>query len=124
MDITSQILNEFHLSEDDIILDEFICENDDLMWIKSEINYMVYVPSYMLWCLKNRERDGNLICDNTINALAEYGRAKDLNNEYLSFKFQCSNQQKQLVRLFLSWCSNNLEFCNIEQIERSIKHWQ
>ena len=124
MDITSKILNEFHLSEGDLILDEFICENDDLMWIKSKINYMVYVPSYMLWCLKNRERDGNLICDNTISALAEYGRAKDSNNEYLNFKFLCSNQQKELVSLFLSWCSNNLEFCNKEQIERSIKHWQ
>jgi len=124
MDITSQILKEFHLSEEDVISDEFICENDDLMSIKSEINYMVYVPSYMIWCLKNKEIDGNLICDYTIYALSEYGRAKKSGSEYLNFKFLCSTQQKKLVWLFLSWCADNLDFCNTKQIERSIKHWQ
>lgn len=124
MDITSQIFKEFHLSVEDIVSDEFICENDDLMWIKSEIDYMVYVPSYMIWCLKNKEINGNLICDNTIHALAEYGRAKKSDNTHLNFKFMCSTQQKKLVCIFLSWCANNLDFCNTEQIERSIKHWQ
>ena len=124
MDIISQIFKEFCLSEEDVISDEFICENDDLMWLNSEINYMIYVPSYMIWCIKNKEIDGNLICDNTIRALAEYGRAKKPDNPYLNFKFLCSSQQKELVCLFLSWCDSNLELCNTEQIERSIKHWQ
>jgi len=123
MDIASQIADGFDLSEETIISDKFIIENDDLMWLKIEIDHMVYVPSYMLWCIRNKDKDGNLVCDYTISALAEYGRVKSTNNN-AHFKFRCSTEQRELVCLFLSWCEYNLDFCNVEQIQRSIKQWR
>lgn len=123
MDIASQIADGFDLSEGTIISDKFIIENDDLMWLQIEIDHMVYVPSYMLWCIRNKDKDGNLVCDYTISALAEYGRVKNTNNN-AHFKFRCSTEQRELVCLFLSWCEDNLDFCNVEQIQRSIKQWR
>jgi len=121
MDIASQIEDGFDLSKETLISDDFIIENDDLMWIKSEIDYMVYIPSYMLWCIRNKDKDGNLVGDNTISALAEFGRMKSSNT---SFKSHCSTEQKKLICLFLSWCEINLDFCNKEQIKRSLKQWR
>jgi|GEM_PF-1278204 len=124
MDIKKEIIQEFSLSEDNILSDEFIRENEDLMWFKEEIDHLVYVPSYMLWCLKNGEVDGNLICEYTIRSIAEYGRAKDPENIDLNFKFRCTPKQRELVCQFLTWCNATLELCDNEQINRSIKHWQ
>ena len=79
------------------------------------------MPSYMLWCVKNGDSDGNLVCDHTISALAEFGRAKDEMN-YLNFKFLCNDRQKVAVYNFLNWCFSNL-ICNEEQALRAIKNW-
>jgi len=123
MDIASQIKHGFDLSDETIISDKFIVENDDLMMIKPGIDEMIYIPSYMLWCIKNKDKDGNLIGDYTIRTLAEFGRVKNSNNN-IHFKFRCTTEQRDLVCLFLSWCESNLVFCNVEQIQRSIKQWR
>ncbi|WP_440877635.1 hypothetical protein [Thalassotalea sp. PLHSN55] len=124
MELISDIVNGFNLSDNDLVSDSFISENEDLMWIKSEINLMHYVPSYMIWCIKYNNSADNLVCDYTINALAEYGRRKETSSNYLNFKSKCSPKQTVIIVQFLNWCLNNLLICDKEQIERSIKRWQ
>lgn len=124
MDLISNILEEFNLSEDDLISSSFISDNEDLMWIKADINLILYVPSYMVWCIKNKNISDSLIFDYTINAISEYGRCKDESNNYLNFKYQCTPEQIIIIVQFLDWCLNNLMFCDKLQIKRSIKHWK
>jgi hypothetical protein len=106
-----------------MLSDMFINANPDLLSLEDGLDYLIYVPSYMIWVLRNRELDGNLNCDYTILALAEYGRAKDSENEFLNFKYRCSKSQKSQIVLFLIWCKENLKFCDNAQIQRSLKHW-
>ncbi|WP_295421299.1 hypothetical protein [Sulfurovum sp.] len=117
------IKSAFNLTDENIISDDFIQDNNDLMWIKKDIDLLVYIPSYMNWCLQHKERNGNLVCDYTINALAEHGRAKE-NSENLNFKYLCNKTQRGMVYNFLVWCKNTLKDCNEVQIERALKHWQ
>ena len=85
---------------------------------------MEYMPSYMLWCVKNGDSDGNLVCDRTISALAEFGRAKDEMN-HLNFKYLCNDRQKMVVYNFLNWCLSSLILIsNKDQVLRSIKNWR
>lgn len=123
MDIESAILKEFSLSSETLLPDSFIEKNDDLMWLEGEIDYLVYVPSYMLWCIRNGEKDGNLVCERTISAIAEFGRCKNSELSHLNFRFLCRDEQRAVVSSFLVWASNNLELCDNEQIKRSIKRW-
>lgn len=124
MNLEKEIEQAFCLTSETIISDDYIQNNPDLMWIKKQINLMIYVPSYMLWCLKNKESEGNLVCDFTLNALAEYGRAKDKENSYLNFKYLCNTEQKGIVYDFIKWCKENLELINEKQIQRILKYWE
>ena len=121
MTLETDIKREFLLTKENVIPDEFIVSNPDEVWLNSGIDYMIYVPSYMLWCVKNGDSDGNLVTDYTITALAEFGRAKSLENK-LNFKFLCNNEQRAVVYNFLNWCLSNL-ICNEEQVLRAIKNW-
>ena len=103
------------------ITNEFIEENQNLMEIPNEINHIKYVPSYMLWYLKKKESE--LVDMYTINALAEYGRSKAIDNNYINFMHRCSPAQKNVVVSFLNWCFKELSFAEKEQIERAIKNW-
>jgi hypothetical protein len=123
LNLEEGIKSEFLISEENKVPDEFIISNPDVLWLEKEIDYMIYIPSYILWCLKNRDSDGNLVCDRTRSALAELGRAKDLTN-HLNFKFLCNNKQKELIFHFLNWCLSNLLWCQKEQITRAIKNWR
>lgn len=125
MNLEKEIEQVFCLTANTIISDEFIQDNPDLMWIKNEINLIEYVPSYMLWCIRHKkfEGEGSLIYDFTLNALAEYGRAKDKENSYLNFKHLCNAEQKAVVYNFLKWCEANLEHINEKQLQRTLKHW-
>jgi len=123
MNLEKELEQAFCLTSETTITDDYIQKNPDLMWIKKKINLMAYVPSYILWCLKNIDSEGNLICDYTLNALAEYGRTKDKKNSYLNFKYLCNTEQKAVVYNFLKWCKENLGFINEKQLERALKHW-
>jgi len=112
----------FNLTDENILSDDFIQNNDDVMWIEGEIDLLIYIPSYMNWCYANKEKDGNLICDCTIRAIAEHGRAKK-NNRGLNFKYLCNIEQRTMVYDFLIWCSLTLDWCDKVQIERSLKYW-
>ena len=94
------------------------------LWIKDKIDLMVYVPNHMLWCLKNKDLDGNLVSSYTISALAEFGRSKNPEYEHLNFKFLCNDKQQEVVYRFLNWCLLNLLLCNKEQLLRTIKRWE
>jgi hypothetical protein len=120
-----RILSEaFPCNSDEVRLsDEFIATNDDLLDIQTDFHAMLYVPAYMDWCVRNCDNYNQLVTDRTINALAEYGRAKNAQSDLSNFKFKCNEQQKTAVRSFYSWCLANLLFVQREQIERSIKHW-
>lgn len=124
MSLEKEIEQAFCITPETIISDDYIQNNPDLMWIKKQINLMIYVPSYMLWCLKNKESEGNLVCDFTLNALAEYGRAKDKENSYLNFKYLCNEEQKGIVYNFIKWCKSDLEHINIKQIDRMFRYWE
>jgi hypothetical protein len=121
INLEDTIRNKFHLSEENVVSNAFILNNPDVLWLENEIDYMAYVPSYVLWCIKNKDIDGNLIFDHTIKALAEFGRAKDTNNR-LNFKFLCNDEQKELIYNFLNWCLTNL-LCNKAHVIRAIKNW-
>ena len=123
MDLKNSIRKEFSLTMENTLSDEFIRNNTNILWIKEKINFMEFLPSYMLWCVENRDIDGSLVCDHTISVLAEFGRAKDTPNNYLNFKYRCNDRQKAVVNCFLNWCLLNLIFCNKEQIKRAIKNW-
>jgi len=92
------------------------------MEIEVEQELMRYIPSYMLWCLKNKE--SMLVDSYLINALSEYGRCKNPENEYLNFMFRCSKAQRNVISNFLIWCSAELYTVDQTQIERALKNWQ
>ena len=119
----SEIAEAFHLSENNVISEDYICSHPDPMGDISDLEPLQYMPSYMAWCVQNRDMDGNLICMYTINALAEFGRCKNPDLTYLAFKFRCSPEQKQAVIGFLNWSLANLPLENKEQIGRAIKQW-
>jgi hypothetical protein len=124
MTLETDIKREFLLTKENVISDEFIVSNPDAVWLNNDIDYMTYVPSYMLWCLKNGDSDGNLVTDFTITALAEFGRAKSLENK-LNFKFLCNYDQRRIVLSFLQHCLLNLKYSSTEeQIKRAIKNWE
>lgn len=123
MNIEKEIKTAFNLTPETIISDDYIQNNQDLMWIKKDIDTLMYVPSYMLWCLKNKDSEGSLVCDFILKALAEYGRATDKENSYLNFKYLCNLEQKSIVHYFLKWCEENIESINKEQLQRTLKRW-
>ena len=122
MNIEQEIIKVFpEVLVEPIVTNEFIEENQNLMEIPNEINHIKYVPSYMLWCLRKKESE--LVDMYTINALAEYGRSKAIDNNYLNFKHLCSPSQKNVVVSFLNWCLKELYTVEKEQIERAVKNW-
>ena len=123
MDLLQEIILGFSLSSELVLLDSYINENPDLLCIDQEIDHMICVPSYMIWVLKNRDTDGNLTCDYTLNALAEYGRSKNRKSNHLNFKYRCNSVQKALVLEFLVWCETSLLLADGDQLQRAIKYW-
>ena len=81
------------------------------------------VPCYMLYCARNPE-DDSLVAHFTVNALAEYGRAKDPGNNYLNFKFLCDDVQREAVASFLAWAQGPPSFEDEDQIDRALKRWK
>lgn len=116
------IKNIFDLTDKNILSDDFIQNHDDAVWLEGGIDLLIYIPSYMNWCYANKEKDGNLICDYTINAITGNGRAKKDNKNY-NFKYLCNTEQRAMVYDFLIWCSFNLNWCDKVQIQRSLKYW-
>jgi hypothetical protein len=120
--LVNNIKTAFMLSED-IVSDEFITSHPNLMWLDEEINYMVYVPIFMVWCLLNKHDEGILVYDHTISALSEFGRCKNRHLNHLNFKFLCNTEQKELVYQFLIWCRSKLSLPYEKQLDRTIKSW-
>ena len=117
MSLRFEISKAFSLSKSIIIEDCFIEENQDLMELAVEDHLMVYVPSYMLWCLINK--DLKLVDLNTVNALSEYGRCKSEDG----FRSLCSKEQREVIYKFLIWCSEEIYTADTIQIERALKNW-
>jgi hypothetical protein len=117
MSLRFEISKAFSLSKDLLIEDSFIEGHQDLMELSVEDHLMVYVPSYMLWCLKNK--DSKLVDLNTVHALSEYGRSKSPDG----FRSLCSAEQREVIYKFLVWCSEEIDTADAVQIERSLKKW-
>jgi hypothetical protein len=122
MNLEAEIKNVFPkvLSEPEIP-DNFIEENESIMEIEGEIDHFKVVPAYMLWCLKYK--DEKLVDMNTVSALAEYGRTKMKENEYLNFMHRCNAEQKRVISDFLKWCAKEISTADKTQIERALKNW-
>ncbi|MCW9027897.1 MAG: hypothetical protein OQJ80_03105 [Kangiella sp.] len=123
MDIEQAINDAFFTDGATPTDDDFIEANTDITWQNERTDLINLVPSYMLWCARNRDVDGNLVIDYTVNALAEYGRSKNPNIEHLNFKFLCSSKQKLVVLQFLQWCLAEELLVNEVQVQRACKHW-
>ncbi len=122
MKIEAQIKAAFPKAFDyPIVTDEFIENHQNIMEINGELDYLKVVPAYMLWCC--HFKNSKLVDYYTVNALAEYGRAKDSKNGYLNFKFLCNPAQVTAVISFLRWCDSELLTSQSNQIERALKHW-
>lgn len=123
MDLEKDIKRDFpKIIEDPVISDQFIEENEDIMMVPQDIDLMKYVPSYMLWSVRNKDK--KLVDQYTVNALAEYGRAKPDAREYLTFKYTCNENQIRTVINFLYFCRNEILVSDKEQIDRALKHWK
>lgn len=105
------------------IRDEFIDSNPDLLELNGGLCLQAVVPAYMSWCVRNDHRPAELVHDYTLRALAEFGRSKAPHLAHLNFKHTCSQAQKQVVERYLCWCLNPGILLDIEQIQRSLKHW-
>lgn len=123
MDIELAIKDAFFTDNSEPIDDKFIEANTDITWQNQSTDLMNLVPSYMLWCVRNRDLNGNLIIDGTVNALSEYGRSKNPNIEHLNFKFLCNSKQRSVVLMFLQWCLTEDLLVNEVQVQRACKHW-
>lgn len=123
MDIKHTIKSVFFTDDVSPVDDAYIEENTDILWLDGKPNLLHIVPSYMLWCARYKDGDGNLVIGNTIHALAEYGRAKNPDNTYLNFKFLCSAQQKTAVLAFLQWLETENLIVDRKQIQRACKSW-
>ena len=98
--------------------------NPDLMSLVPEIPLMECVPLYMFWCMENKEKEGELIIDYTIAALAEFGRAKNPHDNSLNFKFLCDKHQREVVLRFLKWRASQLCLDYNPTLFRAIRSWQ
>jgi len=122
MNLEEEIISAFpKVLSDPKVMDEFIEENENIMELEGEIDHLKFVPAYMLWCIRNK--DLKLVDLNTVNALAEYGRTKMKENNYLNFMYLCNPEQKNIVLRFLEWCLNEILTVDETQVERAIKNW-
>lgn len=122
MNLEHQIIHTFSkVLDEPKVTNDFIMHNQDIMELVEETDYFQYVPAYMLWCLINK--DSELVDMNIVNALAEYGRSKNHENNYLNFKFRCNIEQKNTVIMFLKWCMAEISTSDKTQIERALKNW-
>lgn len=125
MNIEAIILNAFpEVSVQDKVTDSYISGHQNLMEMAEEIERLVYVPAYMLWCIRNVDNYDQLVTYFTVGAIAEYGRAKNSANNYLNFKYRCNTEQRKAVLAFLRWCQEYVDFLDEQQIERAIKRWE
>jgi hypothetical protein len=120
MSIEQIIQKAFPAVNQDEITDSYIIANQNLMDLEGKIDFLLYVPVYMLWCVRNKDNYDQLVTDRTIYSIAEFGRSKEQN----SFKCCCNLKQKFAVVAFLQWCRKNLVVVHEEQIDRSIKRWK
>ena len=52
------------------------------MWDVPKVPLIRAVPLYMLWCIDHPTEEGELVFENTINALNNYSRAKKTSVEW------------------------------------------
>lgn len=99
-----------------------ILENPDPMMCDFGVPLSKVIPCYLQFCLDNPAHD-SLVCLHTVNALAEYGRATKPNNDYLNFKYQCSESQKTTIAEFLRWSKGAPSFEDEDQVDRALRNW-
>ena len=76
MGISRKITGAFPTDPDDPALsDDFIAAHPSLMEIDGQPDLPRYVPTYMLWCIRNKDNYDQLVTDYTVNALGVYGRS-------------------------------------------------
>jgi hypothetical protein len=105
------------------ITDNFILSNQSLMEIDKEIDPLLYVPVYMLWCVRNKENYDQLVTDYTIDSIAYFGRTINQPVASMNLKKRCNVSQREAILAFLQWCQASLEIIDEKQVERAIKQW-
>ncbi|WP_415901026.1 hypothetical protein [Neptuniibacter sp. QD48_11] len=121
MEILEEIRDAFPKVESEPLSDDFIESHENLLEIESDFDHFAYVPAYMLWVVRNKDK--GLVEMYTTNALAEYGRCKQADYTYLNFKHRCNSRQRTVVRNFLNWCAEAVLTSDTQQIKRALKNW-
>ena len=125
MTLIEDIIESFRLDSLKLISDNQIEENPDA-WTWHTVDNFIYIPNYMIWCLKYGESNGNLVCDYTLMYIAELGRVSIRHKETkgTNFKFLCSKKQKEVIVKFLYWCLENLNDIDDVRLKRTLPYWE
>lgn len=127
MDISTLLKTAFPDALTDFDTDSaLIAANTDLQWlpkVKQNKDLFALVPRYMYWCSQSDDM-ASLVFDDTIRALAEYGRCKKPELAHLNFAYLCNRLQKQAVIQFLVWCLHENSTLDATQIKRAIRNWR
>lgn len=103
--------------------DSEIGENANPMELSDSHDLFAMLPAYMQWVIRNRGNYDQLVTDWTLNALAEYGRARADAANNTNFMSLCSGAQRRAVCNFLQWSLSTLYGVQAQQIKRAMKNW-
>lgn len=126
LNLKNEIITEFQITKENRIPNSLVEENIDIMYMDGNHDPMIGVPSYMLFCIEDIEKNSTH-CEYTINALAEYGAVKDETNRDLNFKYRCSQKQRIVIYKFIEWCINYNSFlfdADKWKAQISLEYWK
>ena len=123
MNILAELIESFPVLKQGLVSEIEIIEESDPLMLESDLTCFEILPHYLLWCVKHPE-DNDLVSDGVLHAIAEYGRCKDPNNNYLNFKYCCNEQQRNTILNFLIWFAKNYLVYDKEQYKRTFRRWQ
>ena len=123
MDLLASIQTEFPKGAVNLT-DKYIEQNPDPTEADPLNNWLVVMPAYMSWCIRSPRRNELLVLDNTIHAIANFGRFKRHEPSHLNFWSLCNPDQRAVVASFLGWCLTGDVLVHEEQVERSLKYWR
>lgn len=118
--LLQELTEAFPSIESRELSDIYIREHSNLLWSVPEIPLIKAVPLYMLWCIEHFSDEGELVFDETIQALNTYSREKSPKD---TFKSACSKKQVEYILSFLYWCKTSLLLDYEPSLDRAIKNW-
>jgi hypothetical protein len=110
--------------KDEELVDDYIVEHPNLQWDAPEIPMIRAVPLYMHWCLRNPDKESELVFSDLIAALNAYARSKAGCSASMNFALECSFEQSKVVLAFLDWYKRSLLLDYDPVLDRAIRNWE